>query len=235
MMNKGKLKAFWSLAKKVIGKDEAKIRKWLHDHYKVWSPHDLKPDQQDAVLARLEMMQSKDGLIAVDVWNEGKVFYCPQLHELLEDFCKRRNWQWHSKGGIVKRITENDFQLLYKLLAYFTPCHLADSADLLARINASIRRNGYSETMAAILTFFDYHEKFNKRKHTIPGEKKLGKEFLLRLIRRIYAARRRFYERILRERLADNIAKAAMSEFARATKEAAKEAIERRRKIVSGN
>lgn len=234
MMNKGKLKAFWSLAKKAIGKDETKIRKWLYEHYKVWSPHDLKPDQQDAVLARLEALQSRDGMITVDVWNNGDIVFCPQLHDLLNEFCRRRQWKWHSKGGVIKNITEEDFQLLYKLLAYFTPCHLADSADLLARINASIRRNGYSETMAAILTFFDYHEKLNRRRY-IPGEKKLGKEFLLRLIRRIYAARRRFYERILRERLADNIAKVAMDEFARATREAAKEAIERRRRLAQGN
>ncbi|MCS7188025.1 MAG: hypothetical protein RMK89_13895, partial [Armatimonadota bacterium] len=86
-----------------------------------------------------------------------------------------------------------------------------------------------------LLTFFDYHKKFNLRKHTVPGEKKLRKEFLLRLIRRIYAARRRFYERILRENLADNIAKVAMRGFVQATREAAKEAIERRRRLAQGN
>lgn len=234
MMDKKKLKAFWTLAKKVIGKDETEIRKWLYDHYKVWSPHDLKPDQQDAVLARLEMLQSKDGMITMDVWNDGQVVYCPQLDELLKSFCERRKWKWHSKGGVIKRISERDYQLLYKLLAYFTPCHLADAADLLARINASVRRNGHSETIAAILTFFDYHERLN-RKRTIPAQKKLAKDFLLRLIRRIYAARKRFYDRLIRENLADNIAKVAIGGFAQASYEAAKEAIERRRKLSAGN
>lgn len=234
MMETKKLRAFWALAKKVVSRDEKEIRKWLYDHYKVWSPHDLKPDQQDAVLARLEMLQSKDGMIEVNVWNDGEILDCPQLHELLREFFNRRNWKWHSKGGIVKLITERDYELLYKLLAYFTPCHLADAADLLARINASVRRNGYSETIAAILTFFDYHEKLN-RKRTIPAQKKIKKEFLYRLIRRIYAARKRFYERLIREDLANNIAKVAIGGFAQATREAAKEAIERRRRLAAGN
>lgn len=234
MMETKKLKAFWVMAKKVISKDEAEIRKWLYDHYKVWSPHDLKPDQQDAVLARLEYLQSADAVITMDVWNDGKVSDCPQLHELLKEFCERRNWKWRSKGGIVKQITEKDYQLLYKLLAYFTPCHLADAADLLARINASVRRNGYSETIAAILTFFDYHERLN-RKRIIPGQKKITKLFLYRLIRRIYAARKRFWERLVREDLADNIAKVAIQGFAQATQEAAREAIERRRRLSAGN
>ncbi len=224
MMETKKLRAFWALAKKVIGKDEKEIRKWLYDHYKVWSPHDLKPDQQDAVLARLEMLQSKDGMIEVNVWNDGEILDCPQLHELLREFFNRRNWKWHSKGGIAKQITERDYELLYKLLAYFTPCHLADAADLLARINASIRRNGYSETIAAILTFFDYF-----------GTKENQKEFLYQMIRMIYAARKWFYERLIREDLANNIAKVAIGGFAQATREAAKEAIERRRSLSAGN
>jgi hypothetical protein len=56
MMETPKLRKFWALAKKAISKNEKVIRRWLWERYGVWSPHDLKYDDQEAVLAKLEEM-----------------------------------------------------------------------------------------------------------------------------------------------------------------------------------
>lgn len=239
MMEKQKLKKFWALAKKVISKNEEVVRRWLWSHYYVWSPHDLKFDDQDAVIARLEEMQrSGKERVEIDCWNNGQPYECPQLRELVYEFAKRRNFQWRYKtsGGrqIIRNMTDYDLETLYKLLAYFTPCHLHEAAELLARIAASVRRNGLSETFAAIETFFEHHNKLRQKGRLQQGQK-LPIRYLQRLIRRIYAARKRMWEKLLREDLAEKMAEQATRALTRASNEAAREALERRRKWAMGN
>jgi hypothetical protein len=165
MMETKKLRKFWALAKKVISKDEEKIRRWLWERYGVWSPHDLKYDDQEVVLAKLEEMANHgDEKITQDVWNNGQPIYCPQLDELIKEFAKRRNYQWRytTRRGrkIVKNMTSYHLETLYKLLAYFTPAYIHELAELLARIAAAVRRNGEPETFAARCRFTIRHSLF---------------------------------------------------------------------------
>jgi len=239
MMETQKLRKFWALAKKVISKDEAKIRRWLWERYGVWSPHDLKYDDQEAVLAKLEAMADGGGeKITQDVWNNGQPIYCPQLDELIKEFARRRNYQWRyvtPRGKrIVRNMTSYHLETLYKLLAYFTPCHLHELAELLARIAAAVRRNGLPEVFGAIETFFEHDRKLRERRRLLQGQK-LPIRYLQRLIRRIYAARKRMWEKLLREDLAEKMAEQATRAFASASSKAAKEALERRRQIATGN
>jgi hypothetical protein len=206
MMETKKLRKFWALAKKVISKDEAKIRRWLWERYGVWSPHDLKYDDQEAVLAKLEAMADggSDERITQDVWNNGQPVYCPQLDELIKEFARRRNWQWRyvtpRKYKIVRNMTSYHLETLYKLLAYFTPCHLHELAEILARIAAAVRRNGLPEVFGAIETFFEHDRKLRERRRLLQGQK-LPIRYLQRLIRRIYAARKRMWEKMLKKTL----------------------------------
>jgi hypothetical protein len=239
MMETKKLRKFWTLAKKVISKDEEKIRRWLWERYGVWSPHDLKFDDQEAVLAKLEEMANHgDEKITQDVWNNGQPLYCPQLDELVKEFAKRRNYQWRyttPKGRkIVKNMTSYHLETLYKLLAYFTPAHIHELAELLARIAAAVRRNGEPETFAAIETFFEHDRKLRERRRLLPGQK-LPIRYLQRLIRRIYAARKRMWEKLLKEDLAEKMAEQATRAFASASSKAAREALEKRKSIIAGN
>jgi hypothetical protein len=239
MMETPKLRKFWALAKKVISKDEKKIRRWLWERYGVWSPHDLKYDDQEAVLAKLEEMANHgDEKITQDVWNNGQPIYCPQLDELIKEFAKRRNFQWRytTRRGrkIVKNMTSYHLETLYKLLAYFTPAHIHELAELLARIAAAVRRNGEPETFAAIETFFEHDRKLRERRRLLPGQK-LPIRYLQRLIRRIYAARKRMWEKLLREDLAEKMAEQATRAFASASSKAAREALEKRKSIIAGN
>jgi len=238
-METKKLRKFWALAKKVISKDEEKIRRWLWERYGVWSPHDLKYDDQEAVLAKLEEMANHgDEKITQDVWNNGQPLYCPQLDELIKEFAKRRNYQWRytTRRGrkIVKNMTSYHLETLYKLLAYFTPAHIHELAELLARIAAAVRRNGEPETFAAIETFFEHDPQLRERRRLLQGQK-LPIRYLQRLIRRIYAARKRMWEKLLKEDLAEKMAEQATRAFASASSKAAAEALERRRQIATGN
>ena len=239
MMETPKLRKFWALAKKVISKDEEKIRRWLWERYGVWSPHDLKYDDQEAVLAKLEEMANHgDERVTWDVWNNGQPLYCPQLEELVKEFAKRRNYQWRytTRRGrkVVKNMTSYHLETLYKLLAYFTPAHIHELAELLARIAAAVRRNGEPETFAAIETFFEHDRKLRERRRLLQGQK-LPIRYLQRLIRRIYAARKRMWEKLLKEDLAEKMAEQATRAFASASSKAAAEALERRRQIATGN
>jgi len=239
MMEKQKLKKFWALAKKVISKDEEKIRRWLWERYGVWSPHDLKYDDQEAVLAKLEALADGGSeRITQDVWNNGQPIYCPQLDELIKEFARRRNWQWRyttpSKKRIIRNMTSYHLETLYKLLAYFTPNYIHELAEILARIAAAVRRNGLPETFGAIETFFEHDRKLRERRRLLQGQK-LPIRYLQRLIRRIYAARKRMWEKLLREDLAEKMAEQATRAFASASSKAAKEALERRKRIISGN
>jgi len=239
MMETQKLRKFWALAKKAISKNEKVIRRWLWERYGVWSPHDLKLDDQEAVLAKLEEMANHgDEKITQDVWNNGQPLYCPQLDELIKEFAKRRNYQWRyttPRGRkIVKNMTSYHLETLYKLLAYFTPCHIHELAELLARIAAAVRRNGEPETFAAIETFFDHDRKLRERRRLLQGQK-LPIRYLQRLIRRIYAARKRMWEKMLREDLAEKMAEQATRAFASASSKAAREALEKRKSIIAGN
>jgi hypothetical protein len=240
MMETPKLRKFWALAKKAISKNEKVIRRWLWERYGVWSPHDLKLDDQEAVLAKLEMMaDGKDEKITFPVWRpDGQVLFCPQIDELLKDFAKRRNWQWRyttpSGRKIVKDITPHHLATLYQLLAYFTPCHIHELAELLGRIAAAVRRNGEPETFAAIETFFQHDKKLRKKKRLEPHQR-LPIRYLNRLIRRIYGARKRMWEKMLREDLAENIAAVAFGAFRQASYEATKEAAERQRRQSTRN
>jgi hypothetical protein len=239
MMETKKLRKFWALAKKVISKDEEKIRRWLWERYGVWSPHDLRYDDQEAVLAKLEEMANHgDEKITQDVWNNGQPLYCPQLDELIKEFAKRRNYQWRyttPRGRkIVKNMTSYHLETLYKLLAYFTPAHIHELAELLARIAAAVRRNGEPETFAAIETFFEHDKKLRERRRLLQGQK-LPIRYLQRLIRRIYAARKRMWEKLLREDLAEKMAEQATKAFASASSKAAREALEKRKSIIAGN
>jgi hypothetical protein len=239
MMETKKLRKFWALAKKVISKDEEKIRRWLWERYGVWSPHDLKYDDQEAVLAKLEEMANHgDEKITQDVWNNGQPIYCPQLDELVKEFAKRRNYQWRytTRRGrkIVKNMTSYHLETLYKLLAYFTPAHIHELAELLGRIAAAVRRNGEPETFAAIETFFEHDKKLRERRRLLQGQK-LPIRYLQRLIRRIYAARKRMWEKLLKEDLAEKMAEQATRSFASASVKAAREALEKRKSIIAGN
>ena len=239
MMETKKLRKFWALAKKVISKDEKRIRQWLWERYGVWSPHDLKYDDQEAVLAKLEAMANGGGeKITQDVWNNGQPIYCPQLDELVKEFARRRNWQWRyvtPRGRrIVRDMTSYHLETLYKLLAYFTPVHLHELAEILAKVAAAVRRNGLPEVFGAIETFFEHDRKLRERRRLLRGQK-LPIRYLQRLIRRIYASRKRMWEKMLREDLAEKMAEQATRAFMGATKKAAREALERRRGMVSGN
>jgi hypothetical protein len=239
MMETPKLRKFWALAKKAISKNEKVIRRWLWERYGVWSPHDLKYDDQEAVLAKLEEMANHgDEKITQDVWNNGQPIYCPQLDELVKEFAKRRNYQWRyttPRGRkIVKNMTSYHLETLYKLLAYFTPAHIHELAELLARIAAAVRRNGEPETFAAIATFFEHDRKLRERRRLLQGQK-LPIRYLQRLIRRIYGARKRMWEKMLREDLAENIAAVAFGAFRQAAYEATKEAAERQRRQSTRN
>jgi len=239
MMETKKLRKFWALAKKVISKDEEKIRRWLWERYGVWSPHDLKYDDQEAVLAKLEEMANNgDEKITQDVWNNGQPIYCPQLDELIKEFARRRNWKWRyvtpRKYRIVHNMTSYHLETLYKLLAYFTPAHLHELTEILARIAAAVRRNGLHEVFGAIETFFEHDRKLRERRRLQPGQK-LPIRYLQRLIRRIYSARKRMWEKMLKEDLAEKMAEQATKAFMSTTNKAANEALERRRRITSGN
>jgi len=238
MMETKKLRKFWALAKKVISKDEAKIRQWLWERYGCWSPHDLKYDDQEAVLAKLEAMAERGSeKITQDVWNNGQVIYCPQIDELIKEFARRRNWQWRyvtpRKHKIVRDMTSYHLETLYKLLAYFTPTHLHELAEILARIAASVRRNGLHETFGAIETFFEHHYKLLQKRRLQPGQK-LPIRYLQRLIRRIYAARKRMWEKMLKEDLAEKMAEQATKALTSVSRKAAREVLERRQ-MISGN
>jgi len=238
MMETKKLRKFWALAKKVISKDEVKIRRWLWEWCGVWSPHDLRDDDQEAVLAKLEEMADWGSeKITQDVWNNGQPIYCPQLDELIKEFARRRNWQWRyvtpRKHKIVRDMTSYHLETLYKLLAYFTPAHLHELAEILARIAAAVRRNGLHETFGAIETFFEHDRKLRERRRLQPGQK-LPIRYLQRLIRRIYAARKRMWEKMLKEDLAEKMAEQATKALTSASRKAAREALERKQ-IISGN
>ena len=238
-METAKLRKFWALAKNIIGKDEKRIRQWLWERYGVWSPHDLKYDDQEAVLAKLEAMANGGGeKITQDVWNNGQPIYCPQLDELVKEFARRRNWQWRyvtPRGRrIVHNMTSYHLETLYKLLAYFTPAHIHELAEILARIAAAVRRNGLHETFGAIETFFEHDRKLRERRRLL-RDQKLPIRYLQRLIRRIYAARKRMWEKMLREDLAEKMAEQAMRAFTSASSKAAREALERRRSIATDN
>ena len=239
MMETKKLRKFWALAKKAISKNEKVIRRWLWERYGVWSPHDLKYDDQEAALAKLEEMANHgDEKITQDVWNNGQPIYCPQLDELVKEFAKKRNYQWRyttPRGRkIVKNMTSYHLETLYKLLAYFTPAHIHELAELLGRVAAAVRRNGEPETFAAIETFFEHDRKLRERRRLLQGQK-LPIRYLQRLIRRIYAARKRMWEKLLREDLAEKMAEQATRAFASASVKAAREALEKRKSIIAGN
>ena len=232
MMETQKLRKFWALAKKAISKDETKIRRWLWERYGVWSPHDLKYDDQVEVLVRLQAMADRENeKITQDVWNNGQPIYCPQLDELIKEFARRRNWQWRytapGNRKIVEDMTSYHLETLYKLLAYFTPGHLIELREILARIAASVRRNGLDETFGAIKTFFDHDRKRRKKRLLQPGEK-LHIRFLKKIIRGIYARRKRMWEKMLKEDLAEKMAEQAMRTLMGVANKAAREALERK-------
>lgn len=122
---------------------------------------------------------------------------------------------------------------LYRLLSYFTPSSVSDLADLLGRIKETVKRHGLTETLAAIKTFFDHHEKMNKK--SIVKGRKLPRKYFLRLLKAIPAARQRMWRQLLAKDIASRMADMAVKSFAKATTEAAREAIARRQKLSAGN
>lgn len=208
MMTVKQLRKFWSLAKKAIG-DEKEVREWLFRQFGVFSPHDLKESDRQAVFAYLEEAE-KDYYMSNHPNN-------PLLDELLMDWLRERNFKLKMKGKDGWEghhlVTQEDIELLKKVLHYFTPCMASELKFLLAQIEYFTLRIHWTAVKTVLQMFLEHTQKVRR---TYSFEK-LPPRYLLRLLRGRLGREKRVWQKWIQEEIDKRLAKEVVDAFVRMT------------------